>query len=1075
MSSQEPDLGNDDDAEYEEVVEELEVEEEESYLSGSYDEEEEEEDVTDDDDGDEQENLLSFATFPLDGLRGQHIMVVAAFNRFIVVGTNRGLVTLTEATGIVFRTLNKHVDPISDVSCDMSEEHVGSSDKAGVVTVQNLYDERDSYRKEFDVPTQSIALHPRYSRNEDRPIVVGGGDKVMLITKTMFLGHRKATVLQERRGKVHVVRWCGPDLIAWANDRGVQLYSYTSRAMVQLVPRPADSPRLELYRCSLIWEAPRTLICGWGDWVQVMHVHELRMEERLRWGTEFLTRTHRVDVMPAIRTHSTREPCRVCGIAPFGADRYFLLVCTIEQEGHMKELEVRIVERVSFADVYRGRLQTKYKHPLQFSLAFSGGGTGGREGATAVTETAAAAAAAPPLLPLPSSSSSASPLDVLSGSAYFIVCVDTVVKAIPISNDDHVEYLIQMDRFEEAYEYAGRYPLRRLQLANIGKGLLQHLFAGQKYKDVVSLLTEILGSDYAEWERWICQFDQHGVSDMLVNVLPPSYKSNAKDGDSSQGRTDSRIGEEYYELVLFRCLEKDVLSFSVAVHKFKGLFRCDVVCRAVELRYNNWKLHGQSSGISDEQLTALGDAYGLLLRLNGQYDEALQVLLQVDQSGGLFEFVREKGLFAKAIEILPELFTRNEDKTIELLLEYRETMRHATGKSDAEDVSSSTQSSLAPAAVVQRLEKTERRYLWAYLKALQTRDRAAHAAVSRSRAQLVAALFIENEPSGLLAFLRENSTHLPNLKEIYALCKKHQLLEETVFLLARMGKEEEGLRIIVQDMKSMKKALQYIADIPSEEDQRDLFDKLLHMCLEVNAALPSYGGQRYFEYRPTEGETWSSIAKKYEVDEEELCLANTTWKTAANKSNKNTSSSGSHVVSPSGTCVVPLNLIQALLHAVVDPSISGHAALNALHVVELLPEGEPIPHVASCIAAVACSKANDVRLMAAVADVAATDLEKQYGTLYRRQIAAIRVSPGVSLCPFCLRQTFGSSVVFGCSHVYHASCVITYLAGEDALLVQPSEVDISHFFRRPEDYLRPEKQRTSPRCFVCYQVREGVK
>ncbi|ESL08394.1 hypothetical protein TRSC58_03903 [Trypanosoma rangeli SC58] len=173
-------------------------------------------------------------------------MVVAAFNRFIVIGTNRGVVALVEMSGVVVRTLNKHVDPISDVSCDTVEEHVGSSDKSGVVTVQNLYDEQCFYRRQFDVSIHSMALHPRYSRNENRPIVVGGGDKVMLITKARILGHRKSTVLQEQCGKVYVVRWCGPDLIAWANDRGVQLYSYTGRAMVRFVARPSDSSRLEV-------------------------------------------------------------------------------------------------------------------------------------------------------------------------------------------------------------------------------------------------------------------------------------------------------------------------------------------------------------------------------------------------------------------------------------------------------------------------------------------------------------------------------------------------------------------------------------------------------------------------------------------------------------------------------------------------------------------------------------------------------------------------------------------------------------------------------------------------------------
>ncbi|RNF18269.1 putative vacuolar assembly protein vps41 [Trypanosoma conorhini] len=1058
--------GEDDDgSEYEDVIEERELEvEDESYVTGSDDDEYDEETTEnyEEEEEEEQENLLSFSTFPLEALRGQHIMVVVAFNRFIAVGTNRGVVALVETSGMVVRMLNKHVNPISDVSCDAMEEHVGSSDKSGVVTVQNLYDEQGFYRKEFDVPIHSMALHPKYSRNEDRPIVVGGGDKVMLITKARILGHRKSTVLQERRGRVYLVRWCGPDLIAWASDRGVQLYSYTGRAMVQFVARPLDASRLEFYPCSLVWEAPRTLSWGWGDWVQVLHVYELRMEERLRWGTEFLSRTHRVEVMPAILPHTATEPCRVCGIAPFGPDRYLVLACTLEQEGYMKELEVRIVERATFVNVFRGRLHTKYKHPLQYSLTFSAGG--GSAAAVAATSTTASKVTPTSLLPSLLSASAA-----LSESVFFIACVDAVIKVTPTDDDQHVEYLLKVGRFKEAYSYARTHSLRQHEAAGIGYHLLQHLFSEKKYDEVAASLPEVVKEDYLEWERWICQFDQDGMSDLLVDVLPihsgSAGEKTAEDGKASQKNT--RIGEEYYELVLLRCLEKDVLCFQRAVHKFRGMFRPQVVCNAAERHYNDWNMQGALGVIPDEKRKALGDTYGLLLQLGGHYDKALQVLLRVDNSDELFKLIRKEKLFAEAIEVLPALFARNEDRTIELLLE------HVHPTDAAVDDATTTaallsRSRFTPAAVVQRLERTQRRYLWAYLKALQSRDKAVYAALSETHAQLFATLFIENEPAGLLPFLRDNSAHLTKLREIFALCKKHQLLEEMVFLLARMGKEEEGLRIIVYDMKSVRKAVEFIADIPNAEDRLQLYKSLVQMSVEVNATLRSRNGQKYLEHRLTEGETWASIAQRYGVDEDDLRVANGAGK-------PQTGSGDSFMAPSSSYCIVPLNLTEALLRAIVDPSIAGRIALDPTQIVELLPEDEPIPHVGNCISDVARSKANDVRLMTAVVHVATSDLGKQYATLYRQREAAIRVEPGMAVCPFCHQPSLAGVVVFGCSHAYHANCVIGYLAGEGVLLVGPAGVDVGRFFKHPEEYLRADARQKSPCCLLCREVRGAVK
>ncbi|ORC90937.1 vacuolar assembly protein vps41 [Trypanosoma theileri] len=1128
---------NDNDDEYEEVVEEMEVDEEESYYTDSYDDDDddEEEETTEEEEfteeeEEEQENLLTFTRFPLDGLRGQHIMVVVAFNRFILVGTNRGVVALLDASGLILRTLEKHTDPISDVSCNANEEYVGSSDKAGVLTVQNLYDERDFYRKEFDAPIQSMALHPRYNKSDDRSIILGTGDKVVLIAKTMFLGHRKATVLQERRGRVYAVRWCGPDVIAWTNDRGLHLYSYTAKAILQSIQRPEEALQLGLYRCSLVWEPPRTLTCGWGHWVQIVSIRELRMEERLKWGTEFMSRTHHVDVQPAIQTHTLREAYRICGIAPFGANRYILLACIVEQEGCVKELEVRIVERETFVDVYRGRLHAKYKHPLQFSLAYSSGITAGI-GTTTTTTTTGTTLSETTTVPS-SSSSITMGLNSLSDSMYLIVSVDAIVKAIPTDDDHHVEYLIKIHHYAEAYEYASCHLLNRHKLEDIGRQFLQHLFSEKKYEEVVSRLKDIIGNNYAEWERWIWQFDQQGVSYLLVDVLPKKENTttttttttttdknnnnnnnnnndnnssnyindnnnNNKSSEKHEEKVKTRIGEEYYELVLLRCLEKDVICFQSAVKKFKGMFRLEVVCRAVELRYNEWKLKGNSTGISDEQTKALGDTYGLLLQLSGQNDKALQVLLQVDRSDQLFTFIREKKLVTKTIEMLPELFARNEDKVIQLLLEHIHAVHTTTDEENTIETKSKSESSFLyfpPSTVLQRLERTERKYLWAYLKALQSYDRIAYAALLKTRAQLVAALYIENEPSGLLTFLRENYTYLPKLKEIYALCKKHQLLEESVFLLARMGKEEEGLRTIVYDMKNMKKAVQFIADVPNADDQLELYKKLVHMVFEVNSTLPSYKGEKYFEHRVTEGETWASIAKKYDIEEEALRMANSSFRSTSdgnssttinsnsnamvnsNNNNNNNDKSISRLVPPNSSCIVPLNLMQSLLKAVVDPCYNGlHIQLDPAYVIELMPENEPMPHIGNCIANVLCSKANDVRFMEAVVQVAVSDLGEYCSTLRRRRAAAIRVEPGVSICPICHQPALTGVVVFACSHAYHGHCVMSYLADEDALMTQPSQLDVGSFFKRPEKYLKTRVRETSPCCILCHQLKETVK
>ncbi|KAG8348957.1 vacuolar assembly protein vps41 [Trypanosoma vivax] len=1040
----------------------------------SYDESYEEDEDSSETRLDHEDNLLSFVTLPLNWLNEHHIMVVTALRRFIIIGTNRGDVVLLEAKGgAVFRVLHAHTEPVSDISCDAAEEHVASCDKTGMVVVSSTNEQVEMYRKDFGKSVRSVALHPHYKQLDEHPLVLCGTDDIILVTKSVFPWGRKTTVLQQKRGKVFLVRWCGPDIIAWASERGLLLYSYPGKALLQLIPRPTDSAYLELYRCSLVWEEPCSIICGWGDWVQTVSLYEMSTEDRLRWGPEFCARTHRVDVRPPIRTNKGRHPYRVCGIAPFGTDRYLVLAGMVKQEGCVHQLEVRIVERDTFVNVYRGHISTNYRHSLQFSLAYSiGTGAISPRGKSVSRGT--------------------SSHEVLKECAYFIVCVDTVMKAVLTDDDDHVEYLISVDRVAEAYEYAQCHKITRLKLEDIGRCFMHYLFAMARYDEVVTCLPKIVSKNYAEWERWVVQFDQQGVSDLLIDVLPTTVSADNKAGSAEsccagKDAEPTRIGEEYYELIILRCLERNILRFGEAVQRFKGLFRVDVVCRAVGVRYNDCKLHNCSGEVSEDEKKVLGDAYGLLLQLKGQYDDALQVLLHVSGSDELFQLIRDKCLFEKAMELLPELFANNEEKTVQLLLEqlahiHTNDGAPLYGDDDVEPAEQLPQlvsgrtSPFAPLAIVRRLEWTQRYYLWVYLKALREHNKSAYAQVLNANVHLVATLFIENEPSGVLPFLREYFAFLPNLKDIYALCKKHQLLEEMVFILLRMGKEEEGLHIIVNEMRDVRKALEFIADIPSKDDQLDLYDRLIRMTAELHATLPSNSGGKYIEHKVREGEDITCIARRYGVSEEELKAINPLWGMNSDclPVEGGGRSSGAPTAAPD-VCIVPLNLMQDLLRAVVDPSISNRVALDPALVVKHLPTGEPMPHVGKCIAEVTRCKANDVCLMEAVVGVETSDLLTHFKTLSRRRGCAVRVVPGAVTCPSCHQPAIGGVVAFGCSHVYHANCVVGYLTGENSLLIKNNGVGVEQVFRQPSTRCLLSGGQQSLRCVICHEVSQTWK
>ena len=79
------------------------------------------------------------------------------------------------------------------------------------------------------------------------------------------MGRRKTNILHEGEGIIRNIKWCN-DLIAWSNEKGIKIYSMNEKRIITYITKDHDaSLRDELYRCSLLWADPDTLVIGWAD------------------------------------------------------------------------------------------------------------------------------------------------------------------------------------------------------------------------------------------------------------------------------------------------------------------------------------------------------------------------------------------------------------------------------------------------------------------------------------------------------------------------------------------------------------------------------------------------------------------------------------------------------------------------------------------------------------------------------------------------------------------------------------------------------------------------------------------
>jgi hypothetical protein len=116
----------------------------------------------------------------------------------------------------------------------------------------------------------TFGLSSSSTPNANTAVDAGGGSQIQKILST-------------GDGPIWTIRWTG-DIIAWAVDTGVRLYSVGKGEKIAFIQRDRESPRADLFACSLTWlsrklkqrgnreEDYEELLIGWADLVKVVRV-----------------------------------------------------------------------------------------------------------------------------------------------------------------------------------------------------------------------------------------------------------------------------------------------------------------------------------------------------------------------------------------------------------------------------------------------------------------------------------------------------------------------------------------------------------------------------------------------------------------------------------------------------------------------------------------------------------------------------------------------------------------------------------------------------------------------------------
>ncbi|KAI8852801.1 hypothetical protein BC829DRAFT_360401 [Chytridium lagenaria] len=759
-------------------------EEDEDEDEDEYDEDDEgdEEDEDEDEDPDEEPKLKyqRLAGTLGETLKKDAVSTMAVSDRFLALGTHWGIIHILDLNGNDVKRFECHSATVNEISIDTNGEYVASASDDGKIVINSLYStETASYKHRR--PMKSIALEPEYSRKTTRQFVCGGTGEELLLSGKGWFGS-KDIVIHSGEGPVYTVRWRG-NFIAWANEAGVKIYDITAQQKFAYIDRPPGSPRADLFRCNLCWKSDDTLFIGWADSVKVGVV-----KDRPKIDVASGLPARYVEIVCQFRTDFI-----VSGIAPL--DNYIVLLSFMVDLDEHRNVDMLQPSSNSNQLV---RSSPPEIHIVDFDGEFIANDVLSLFG----YEHYRANDYRLEYLPAPNPAE----------RTFYVVSPKDIVVAKPRDLDDHIEWLVERARYEEALQaaegantkgYTGR--LSVTQVVEIGVKYLGSLVTEGKYELAAATTTKILRQDSRLWEEWIFTFAEANHLHEILPYIPTK---------------DPALSSAVYEMVLGRFLESDKTRFKGLIkdwpHKLYNVkVVADAVGRhlkqypddrdllesAIEL-YTADRRHGQALvcglRLGDKTILSLVQSYNLFTTVETDLD------LLFDYNARMMADIKHEDVDLKDYgwregELLtPAVLNLRKDGVAEGL-------RLLVNNTDR-----------IPVYLISSGLKA-RRNLHIYLDALFRKDRAE----GMDYHSLQIALYAEFDHSRLLDFLRLSTAY--KLEHAYEICENMDLVPEMVYLLGKMGNNRRALALVIERLGDVKQAI----DFAKEQNDEGLWEDLL--------------------------------------------------------------------------------------------------------------------------------------------------------------------------------------------------------------------------------------------------------
>ncbi len=794
------------------------------------DEEEFEDSEEEEEDDDDVEPSLKYSRVKggvSDVLKKDTASAFALSPRFMALGTHAGMIYILDIDGNLVKGFRLHTASILDLVIDNTSDFVAAASMDGLVSISALAT-AEQYVFDFKRPMRCVSLEPNFGRKSSRAFVCGGMAGALTHREKSWFGH-KETVLHQNEGPIWTTRWRG-NMIAWASDKGVRVYDTDAKQRISFISAPSKDVRGDLNRCTLYWQDDRTLLIAWADHIKVAKIKERQpaggatasSSASIASGStqNAASALSKVGVPGTGSSHPQyfieitaifQLDCMISGIAPYGLDYLVLAYVTEDPEDSEEDDDEDDEDKQDGGSVHRAFRRREALRPELRIISRSGE----ELSSDVLSLNDYTRFQCNDYLLVPSIEAHAYSAALLAGrkvrtqstaeaSHFYVVSPRDIVVSKPRDEKDHVEWLLERQRFQEALvkvEAMGRTAALQngFDAEEIGKKYLNWLVEEDRYQEAAKVASKILGRNVGAWEDWIFLFVEKGKLGLAIPFIPT---------------TDPTLSEMIYDMILAHFLQHDLEKLLETIREWPPeIYSTPAVVLAIEDRLKSSGDRKEEAGTEKLLMECLAEIY---IR-NRQPGKALQYYLRLRRAN-VFDLIRENNLF-----------TAVQDQAL-LLIEFEEDLKTRRSSTTTKPQSSAPSKhgaaidllvdhtySIPIGRVIHQLE-SHPRYLYMYLDALFDRD--PHQVTPFSDLQVK--LYAEYEQPRLMSYLRAMSSFY-SFEKAYKICESHDYVPEMVFLLGRVGDNKRALSLIIERLGDVERAI----DFAKEQNDDDLWEDLL--------------------------------------------------------------------------------------------------------------------------------------------------------------------------------------------------------------------------------------------------------